>query len=297
MSGRRFNRMVVGLPQGMGDDSAVHAAANLAELLQIELLGTFIADASLRALSRLPMRELRTLELQWRPVDLAQISRDLDNAVDVARSRFTESVGNRAVKIGFDVITESHVMGSLLRADDIVAIIEPTHPGDTITQQFTGLLDTVFETPAAILVVPRRILRTKGPIMAISTSPKDASIPVALEIAAALGERLLIAIKSSGSLAPEILADAERLKVQVDQIAASGALVNAPAGALLSSRTQERLRVVCRDPQSAEARRLFSTLSGVPLLVVGPGQTELAQGRKSRTFVGAAEANEAPSGT
>lgn len=283
MSNGRFNRMVVGLPQGTGNQAAVQAAAELAEFLQIELLGTFIADASLRALTGLPVRELRMLDFHWQPIDLAQISRELDDAVDLARGRFTESVGSRAIKTSFEVINGAHVMGSLLRADDIVAIIEPTHPGERITQQFTRLLDAVFETPAAVLVVPRRILRTSGPVLAVAGTEEDASVRVALEIAAALRERLVIATRFGTLPSPEILGEAERLGVHVEQIAASGSLVNAAAVALPALRSQERLRVVGRIRQSDEAHRLFSTLHGVPLLVVGPDGTNGRGAEKTRS--------------
>ena len=41
---RGSKRMVVGLPQGLANRAAVEAAVQLAELLRIELLATFIAD-------------------------------------------------------------------------------------------------------------------------------------------------------------------------------------------------------------------------------------------------------------
>jgi len=273
---RRFERMVVGLPQGMGNQPAVEAAADLAEFLHIELLATFVADATLCALAELPVRELRTLDQGWQAIDVAQITRDIDHATAGARRRFAESVKSRTIKTSFDVISGAQVMASLIRADDIVAIIEPTHPGERITRQFTGLLDAVFETAAAILVVPRRIARTSGPIMAVASGAEDASIRVALEIAAALNERLIVLTWPGALLSPEILADAEQLGVQVEQIAAGGAAANAPAPAPLSSRSKERLRVVTRSRRSDDAHRLFSTLHGVPLLVIEPEQAELA---------------------
>ena len=43
-------------------------------------------------------------------------------------------------------------MSSLIRAGDIVAIIEPSHPGERITRQLIGPLNAAFDTAAAILV-------------------------------------------------------------------------------------------------------------------------------------------------
>ena len=173
-------------------------------------------------------------------------------------------------------------MASLIRADDIVAIIEPTHPGERITRQFIGLLDAAFATAAAILVVPRRIVRTSGPIMAVAGGAEDASIRVALEIAAALNERLIVVTRPGAPLSPEILADAEQLGVRVEHIAASGAAADASSLAPSSARSKERLRVITRSRLTNDAHRLFSTLHGVPLLVIEPQRAEPAVERKQK---------------
>ncbi|MGD0025915.1 MAG: hypothetical protein ABSC37_15075, partial [Xanthobacteraceae bacterium] len=112
MSSRRFERMVVGLPQGMGNQPAVEAAAGLAEFLHIELLATFVADATLCALAELPGRELRSLDQGWQAIDVAQITRDIDHATAGARRRFAESVKSRTIKTSFDVIAGAQVMAS-----------------------------------------------------------------------------------------------------------------------------------------------------------------------------------------
>ena len=144
MKGRRtaFRRMVVGLPQSIASNAAVAAAADLAEFLQIELYATFVADPTLLALAELPsVRELRTLGQGWQSIDLAQIMRDIDHAAIAARRGFTESVKSRAIKTSFAVVTDTEAIAALIHADDIVAIIEPRHPAETITRQFTGLVD------------------------------------------------------------------------------------------------------------------------------------------------------------
>ena len=163
-AGIGFRRMVLGLPQGSVNRAAVDAAADLAEFLNIELLATYVADPTLPALAGLSgARELRTLGQGWQPIDRAQITCDIDRAVSVARRRFAESVSSRSIKTSFDVLTGAEAIASLIRFDDIVAVLEPAHPGETITRQFTGLLEAAFEMAAPVLVVPRRIARTTGP--------------------------------------------------------------------------------------------------------------------------------------
>jgi len=272
MTSSRFERMVIGLPQGTGSQSGIRTAADLAEFLNIELLGTFIADENLRTLIGLPGRELRMLDLQWQPIDLTRISRDLEDITEFVRSRFIESVGDRTVKIGFDVVAGAHILGSLIQAGDIVAIIEPAHPGERITQQFAGLLDTAFTTAAAILVVPRRVLRASGPVSAVANSSDDPSIRVALEISAAIKERLIIVSQPGIRPSAEIIDLARQLGVPVEQLTAGTAAIG---GTAAPHQSKERLRVTSRVQQSGDPHRLFSALAGVPLLIVEPRRSEL----------------------
>ena len=95
-------------------------------------------------------------------------------AAIVARWRFAKSVKNRSVKTSFDVVGGAEVIASLIRSDDIVAIIEPTHPGERITRQFTSLVHAAFETAAGNPHSPTADrTRATGPIMAVAADPGD----------------------------------------------------------------------------------------------------------------------------
>jgi hypothetical protein len=260
-AGMGFKRVVVGLPQGLADQAAVEAAADLAEFLRIELLATFIADSSLHTLAALSgARELRAFDQRWQAIDAAQIAREIGRATDLARRRFAESVGIRAVKTSFDVVAGAEVMASLIRADDIVAVIEPGHPGERITQQFTRLLEAALATAGAVLAIPRRIARTAGPIVTIASDSGDPSIRTALQIAAAFKERLIVTTTADARLPIELLADANRLGVAVEHI----------SGTLPLPRLQERMRVLTRSALTDKGIALFSSLQGIPLLLIDP---------------------------
>jgi len=273
---RGFKRMIVGLPQSMIDLAAVDAAADLAEFLNIELLATFVADSSLHALAGFPRaRELRIVEQGWQAIDLEQITRDLEQATSAARRRFAESVRSRAIKTSFDVIAGTEAMTSLIRADDIVAIIEPSHPGERITRQFAGLLDAALAAAGAVLILPRRLARTTGPVMAIADGGAEAGIGIALEIAVALKEDLVVATQRGAPLPAELLARAHDLGVRIEQIRAGGSIAAAAMPTPVLSQVRERLRVVTRSQVPDDAARLFTGLQGVPLLVVEPDRLEL----------------------
>jgi hypothetical protein len=78
------------------------------------------------------------------------------------------------------------VIGSAATPNDIIVVIEPRNPADRVAQQFTQLVDAAFETTAAaVMVVPSRIARTAGAIIAVAVDRDDPSIRSALAIAAA----------------------------------------------------------------------------------------------------------------
>ncbi len=267
--------MVLCLPQGSVNRAAVDAAADLAEFLNIELLATFVADPTLPALAGLSgARELRALGQGWQPLDPAQITRDIDHAISVARRRFAESVRSRAIKTSFDVLTGAEAIASLIRFDDIVAVLEPAHPGETITRQFTGLLEAAFEMAGAVLVVPRRIARTTGPIVTVATDLDEPSVRAALEIAAALKERLVIVTAAGTRLPIKVLADAKQLGVKVEHIVGGGPSADASLLAASAS-LQERLRVLTRSVLTDDVARLFLSLQGIPLLLMNQAEQEL----------------------
>lgn len=267
-AGLDFKRMVVGLLHSMASQAAVDAAADLAESLNIELLAAFIADATLPALAELSgAREIGMLGLGWRAIDRIQVGQEVEQAVDAARRRFAEGIKSRTVKAKFDILTGAEAIASLVRADDIVAIIEPAHPAERITWQFTALLKAAFATAGAVLIVPRKIVRTAGPIVALAFTADDPTVALALQLAAAFKERLIVVTGPGLRLSLAVLADAERRGVEIEHFAYSGSLVNTPELAALP-RFGERLRVLPDRVLADGEKRLLSFLHETPLLVV-----------------------------
>jgi len=281
-----FKRMVVGLPQGRADQRAVDAVADFAELLNIELLATFVADVTLPALAALAgARELRAPEQKWHAIDSTQIARDIDRAVTIARQRFIERVRTRTIKTSFDVLPGAEAMASLLRADDIFAIIEPAHPGENVTLQFKGLLANALQTAGALLIIPRRLVRTVGPIVTVVSDLGDAGIRTALAIAQASKERLVV-ITAAGARPPlEMFAEAEQAGVQVEHIVGSRPPLDI-ASLLASTRLQERLRVITRSASTGDVARLFASLQGIPTLLIEPRPAAAADHESNTGHVG-----------
>ena len=74
---------------------------------------------------------------------------------------------------------------------------KPAHPGERITLPFTALFGAALERAGALLILPRQIARTSGSIMVLAMRPDDLSIRLALELAATLKERLVVATNLS----------------------------------------------------------------------------------------------------
>ena len=73
-----FKRLVLGLQPG-APERTMRLAVDLAELLNLELLGIFLKDTSLHNLANIPFaRELRPLGGGWHPIDVKELSHDLD---------------------------------------------------------------------------------------------------------------------------------------------------------------------------------------------------------------------------
>ena len=195
IEGLDFRRIVVQLPYNTRDIGAVRAAARMAELLQLDLLGTFIEDARLIEAANLPdIRELRPTG-GWQPISAAQIRQEFIQAATASRHTFESITNARAGQTAFAFIRGSpaNVIGSLAQKEDILAIIEPASVLERGTHQFDRTLSTALGTKAAVMVLPSRVIRTTGPIVAVASSQADPCIRLARAIASAAKERMIVA--------------------------------------------------------------------------------------------------------
>jgi hypothetical protein len=189
-----FKRLVLRL-EPSSPDSALQLAVELAELLHLELLGLFLEDPSLRQLAAIPfVRELRPLGGGWRPIDIDELNHDLEVALRNAERLFIEAAKDLRTRHQFEVIREgaAQAIASISRSGDIVMLTQPSTPARRATQQFSWPLDAAFRSAAAVMIVPARIARIAGPIVALAIAPDDPSICVAADIAIAAKEDLLI---------------------------------------------------------------------------------------------------------
>jgi hypothetical protein len=189
-----FRRIVLGL-QPSAHDRTIQLAVELAALLHLDLLGLLLEDTSLRDLANIPFsREFRLLGGGWHAIDLDRVAHDFELAARIIERKFTEAAKGLPAGSQFEIARKSltETFASVSRTDDIVMIVEPQNPAERATQQFSWLLEAAFRSAAAVMLVPPRFTRTRGPIVAIARSTDDPSIHAAAAIASAAQEDLVI---------------------------------------------------------------------------------------------------------
>jgi RES domain-containing protein len=269
---RSFKRIVLGL-QPSAADHTLQLAVELADLLHLDLLGLLLEDTSLRDFARIPFaRELRPLGGGWHAIDLDQLSHDFDVAARSIERMFTETAKRLATNYQFEVAHGplAKIFASVPQSGDIVMIVEPLNPAERASQQFAWLLDAAFRSTAAVMLVPPRIARTKGPVVAIAASPDDPSMHTAATIAAALKEELVI-IEADGRQADETRLPAPPTGLTVRRVAAAKAALPDPATCAQAFRqTEERLVVMSRGAFEDTVASTIASARRVPVLVVEP---------------------------
>lgn len=276
-----FKRLVLAL-QTAAPDRGLQVVAELADLLQVELLGLCLEDSGLRDLAGLPFaKEFRGLSAGWQPIDLKRLSRDLDLAARGLERMFDAAVRELSTTARFEVLrgrlTES--IAAISRSGDILVIMEPVSPAERATSQFTWLSEAAFSSAAAVLLVPQRIVRSRGPIVAIAAMPDDPSIHAGAAFAVAAKEELVIIDANHHQVsidAPRLSGREVRLKVE--QLTAAKTAFPDPAACTQAfGHLQERLIVMTRGAFDDSAASIIASARQVPVLVIEPPISEGAR--------------------
>ena len=278
-----FKRIVLGLHQSTADRATLGLAAELAALMRLDLHGLFVADETLIGVAGLPFaREFRALARQWQPLDVAHMAEELDLAARSAERLLAAAAKRLAVASSFEIVkgSTSSVIAGGSCAGDIIIVSEPRTAGEQITQPFAGLMQAAFRSAASVLVVPSRIVRHTGPIVACAARPDDPAIRVAASIAAAAKETVVL-IAADGEIAgdPQIAAAAAEAGVTLSPLAArQETLSDARATSHLLAHVKERLIVMTRGAvghHHDDLPPLLAAVRQVPVLVIEPAaQTE-----------------------
>jgi hypothetical protein len=269
-----FKRMVLGLPHSARDYVSVTYIVEFADLLGLDLIGIFAEDEQLIDLALLPcVREFRLSGDGWHRLDLEQLTRDTNQAAADARRLFADAAKTLRGTVQFDLVKGQVGEAIELQSmpENIIVVIEPKNPADRVTYQFRHLMETALNAPAATLLVPSRISRNSGPVVAIATNGRDVSIQVGLRVAEAVGEKLIV-------FAPNVAAEALSTRapsasaVHVDRRPLPVAEVGLAELESILGTAGERLLVMSRGLDHLFPSRLASE-RGVPVLVTARGES------------------------
>ncbi len=267
-------RLILDLGQGAADPLALQMAADLAGWLGVDLHGLFIEDEAVLALADLPFaRELRLPTHEWTPLDAAGIAAELRHAAEEARRMLTGILAATRVPGGFEV----------RRGDPAACLAEISGAGDLV---LLALSASVSARPppdaartraamargaaSALLVLPARPRRRRGPVVVVPESAADPALEIAARIAAATHEPLTILLRDPGAEAAAardraVAFGVPRQRVAVAGLAPSGtgSVQGVPAG------QGESLIVLGRAAtgDGVEAAHLAAA-HGVPVLLV-----------------------------
>ena len=270
-----FKRLVLGL-QPTAADSSMRLVAELASVLQLELLGLFLDDSSLRDLARFPfVREFRGPAAGWQPIDIERVSRDLEVAAGNLRRIFEQATRELETAARFEVARGSlgEIIAASSRSDDIFVIVEPLNPVERATSQFALPSEAAFGSGVAVLLLPSRIRRTSGPIVAIATRPNDPSIQTGAFLALATKEELVIInADHQQGIGDDTRKLAAETGLRVEQIAAARSVFPEPGACAQAFRhLQERLVVMSRGDFNPGVASTIAAARQVPVLVIGTG--------------------------
>jgi hypothetical protein len=260
-------------------------AADMARLLDLDLFGLFVEEERLFGLASLPFaREFKPIGGGWHALDSDQLSRDLSMAAKSAERAFAEASRTLPTRCQFEVVRGSmaETIASNLRAGDIVMLAESASPFECANSELPAIADAAFRSEAAVLLVPGRVARRAGTIVAILTEPDDPSIEAAAAVAAAAKEDLIVieTFKSvgAGRAYEELLAKGTRIsRVSVGR----SPLRDASGIAAAFDQMRERLVVMSRNDVAIAA--LIAGVRQVPILVVEPRPDGTGNGHEART--------------
>ncbi|MFN3655892.1 MAG: hypothetical protein ACK4UO_01405 [Pseudolabrys sp.] len=266
-----FRRLVLGLQPSV-PDRGLRLAIEFAELMRLELLGLFLEDSNLRVLAGTPFaREFRGPAAGWQPFDLESVSRDLDAMAATLRRMFEAAAGPLETEARFEVL-RGVLPGSIapvLRSGDILAIVEPASPAERMTSLYASRGAAALRAAAAVLWVPARIVRRRGPVVAIAATPDDSSVRAAAAIARAAREELVIIDADHGGATAESTAAESGLKVE-RLISPRGAFPDPAACAQAFRELRERLVVITRGAFDDSVASTIASVRQVPVLVIAP---------------------------
>lgn len=185
-------RLVLELAQGPIDARVMRVAAEFARDFGLDVFGVYTEDEALLQLAGFPFaREISLLTHDWRPLDAGSVAEELRGHAETVRRHLREMLDRMGISGGFEVRRGDPVhcvAGVCSPADVIVVTASATVRRARLEQAWVA----AERSPAAVLVLPERVVRHKGPIVAVARDQDDPCVAVAAQLADRQHARLVV---------------------------------------------------------------------------------------------------------
>ncbi len=192
MSAPGLRRLVLALAQGLSDQRAMGLAAEFARDFDLDLLGVYAEDETLLRFAEFPFaREIRRLTHDWHELDPGRLSDELNVQAEAARRHLRQVLDRMGLRGGFEVRRGDpiHCVTEVCSAQDAIVMTVSCGLGQA---PMTALLPAAERSAAAVLVLPDRMVRHRGPIVAVAAREDDPAVALARALAERQHARLLV---------------------------------------------------------------------------------------------------------
>ncbi|WP_198372874.1 hypothetical protein [Roseomonas rosulenta] len=269
----RRARLLLDLCHIAHDQDAIATAAELARLLERDLLGIYVEDEAVQHLASLPFaRELRLPSGAWAALDPAQLDQEFRSAAERLRAMLRQQASRFDVRSEFQTVRAdpARYVAGISGGADVVVLAVPREASARAVGSFAAAWHAAIESPATTLLLPSRLARRRGPVAAVLGAGAEQRARAAASLAAATGENV-VALVQDAEAADGSLGEAGRSAGRAEHRLSVRRLGEPSVEALLRalSGVGERLLMLDRrfvsDVEWQAAMKLSEAL-GVPLL-------------------------------
>lgn len=195
-----YRRIIFELSHGAADAEALHAVAEFARLLGLELHCVFIEDEAVLSLAALPFaREFQLDTNAWIPMNSERIADAFRDTAGRIRRTMETVVGAVGLTSTLQVLRgdPAECVATLCRPDDIVVVADPGPPFGRAAYGFIRLRTAAHRSAACVMLMPSRLARRTGPVAVLATSAADPGIGIACRIAVVANEGLIVMLRQT----------------------------------------------------------------------------------------------------
>ena len=209
----RPRRLLLDLGHAAEGRDGIEAAAFIAHLLELDLLGVFVEDEALLSLAALPFaRELRMPSHAWTAMEAAQMVTDLGKAAARLRRLLQEQSTRLGIASGFEVRRgdPATCLAAMRGEADMLGLVAPGSAAGRSFGAFPRAWAAARQSQAPVLLLPPGAALRRGPVAAVGAAAGTPQLDLALRLAAAAGEALLLLTPPGTKGAEEAAAERAR---------------------------------------------------------------------------------------